>query len=78
MYKKFPKNLYICIYTHLYENSIFCIYSVYKHDIYTLFVYIIYTYRHPRLYIKGKRHKNIATGSKSMMYSEVGPSVTIV
>ena len=40
---KFLKNLYICIYTHVYENCIFCIYSVYIHAIYTLFVYIIYT-----------------------------------
>ena len=46
---KFSKNLYICIYTHVYENCIFCIYSVYIHTIYTLSVYIIYTYRHPRL-----------------------------
>ena len=30
-----------------------------------------------QLYIKGKRHKNITTGSKSMMYSEVGQSVMI-
>ena len=47
---EFLKNLYICIYTHVYENCIYCIYSVYIHAIYTLFVYIIYTYRHPRLY----------------------------
>ena len=30
-----------------------------------------------QLYIIGKRHKNITTGSKSMMYSEVGQSVMI-
>ena len=30
-----------------------------------------------QLYIIGKRHKNITTGSNSMMYSEVGPSVMI-
>ena len=42
MYMKFSKNLYICIYTHVYGNCIFCIYGVYIHAIYTLFVYIIY------------------------------------
>ena len=30
-----------------------------------------------QLYIIGKRQKNITTGSKSMMYSEVGPSVML-
>ena len=51
---EFLKNLYICIYTHVYENCIYCIYSVYIHAIYTLFVYIIYTYRHPRLKTRKK------------------------
>ena len=46
---KVSKNMYICIYTLVYENYDNCIYSVYIHAIYTLFVYIIYTYRFPRL-----------------------------
>ena len=56
------KNLYICIYTHVYENCIYCIYTVYIHAIYTLFVYIIYTYRHPRLclfYITIAKHYSL-------------------
>ena len=41
---EFFKNVYICIYTNVYDYFIYCIYSVYINAIYTLFVYHIYIY----------------------------------
>ena len=40
----------IYVYIHMYMKSVTIVYSiVYIHPIYTLSVYILYTYRHPRL-----------------------------